>query len=816
MKNPLQKICVLILLSLLSMNGFSQELPPGLRNFLIDFGKSSSLSNYDSELEYNRVNERVIDVFMNSFVSSDAIIFNDVYHAPDAPVYVTVQEYCDLIAEHYPEGFLSFVYSPKLQRVYHKNGNIYYEVEVDKYLSTDFGMEDPPHIYFDPYSKLKLSIVFVDNGYKILMIEEARSAIAGEYWIRNIMPQSVSLLGSYSGANLSVNEVPSGFGEFHSDAGAHSSGALRLSWDLGGKNNLKVGLLSGVEYSNVQNNLNLSSYSSTRKLFDKDNYPYTQMVSGMDISQEYSFQSISVPLGIHIDYSFPSKWKPIVASARDAQKRFPVKRNVRLSLNAGVKFNYINASEVNSNSGTFSYAGEYGFWNEITNDTSFITIRDLPAYGFYSDTTFSVSNMPTSYKSNYFSAFAELNVTYPINQYIEVFAGPVFNVSLSKMNTVEDDFVFSDHAGDNRNFLSTTSVSMDGIGANAGIILNIKPPRSDFYRYPELHSLKPYSASKSVARFKGSYTKIVLNVNAASDFRQKLQVSFEGEWISKPQMRKISTGKTKKLSLKYPVDPAINGTGMVNIIKPFGVEVTTVNCDYYNNVDHEVVAIPLDSLVSNSGCFVNHNVNLKVEKLPDFNLVYVTLNGRDDAKSRKDLTDELRKIYRKARFDDEEILIYISTEINKPVVFCNFEVPSIQNISFKVFNADTFDDFINEVRNKYNSAIEDYTEDLHNLEVVMGANFDITQRLNASRRYVNFYFLPVDASYYRVPGYIEEADNSIIQNLIINLTNKYCLNVPVEQDQYKVYVHLRADQYKEISLDKRVPVNECNNKIVLY
>ena len=816
MKNPLQKICVLILFSLFSLNGFSQELPPALRNFLIDFGKSSSLSNYDTELEYNRVNERMIDVFMNSFISSDAIIFNDVYHGPDAPVYVTVQEYCDLVAEYYPEGFLSFVYSPKLQHVYHKNGNIYYEIEVDKYLSTDFGMENPPHIYFDPYSKLKLSIVFVDNGYKILMIEEARSAFAGEYWIRKIMPQNLTLLGGYTGSSLSVDEVPAGFTDFQSGAGAQSYGALRLSWDLGGKGKLKFGLLSGIEYAKTTNSMNLDSYSATRKLLDKDNYPYLQMVSGKDISQEYSFSSISVPLGIHVDYSFPSKWKPIVASARDAQKRFPVKRNVRLSLNAGVKFNSINASEVNSNSGTYSYAGEYGFWNEITNDTSFITIRDLPAYGFYSDTAFSVNDMPSSYKSNYFSAFAEFNVTYPVNQYIEVFAGPVFNVSVSKMNEVENDFVFSSQAGDSRNLLSTSGVSMAGIGANAGIILNIKPPRNAFYPYPELHSLKPYSASKSSAKFKGSFTKTVLNVNVSSDFRQKLLVSLNGEWMAKPQTNKISTGKTKKLTLKYPVDPAINGTGMVNIIKPFGIEVTATNCDYYNNVDHQQIAIPLDSLIRNRGCFVTHNVNLKVEKLPAFNLVYVTLNGRDDANARKDLTDELRKIYRKARFDNEEILIYISTEINKPVVFCNFEVPSIQNISYKVFTADSFDEFINEVRNKYNSAIEDYTEDLHNLEVVMGANFGITQRLNASRRYVNFYFLPVDASYYRVPGYIEEADNSIIQNLIISLTNKYCLDVPVEQDQYKVYVHIRADQYKEISLDRRVPVNECNNKIVLY
>ncbi len=190
-----------------------------------------------------------------------------------------------------------------------------------------------------------------------------------------------------------------------------------------------------------------------------------------------------------------------------------------------------------------------------------------------------------------------------------------------------------------------------------------------------------------------------------------------------------------------------------------------------------------------------------------------TLNGRDN-KALERLVDQLRKLP-DARSNQEES-DYISTEINRPVVFYNFDINNPSRLQYKAFKTDEFDEFITEVQTRYNSTIEDYVDDLHNIETIIGDNFEVGKRLNAARRYVNYYFLPIDAHYYRIPGYIEEVDNSIIQNLILAITNKYCLDVPAESDQYKVKVLLRADQFNEINMDNRIPINECNNDIELY
>ena len=815
MKTLIYKLSLLSLLFLVSASSFSQELPPELRNFLIRFGEASSLGEYDPDRMITTVSENVMDNYIESFVSTEVMVFNDVYHKGNAHEYITVQDYCDLIAEHYPEGFRAFVYSPKLKKVAHRNGNEVYEIEVDKYVDIDFGMDNPPHIYFDPYSKLKLTVVFSNGEYKIMMIEHPDGALLSQSWINKAMPQSFALGGAVGNNAFNIAERAIGFGEITQQNGTIATGGLIAYWDIFGRRKFKMGLLAGLEYQKGTGSLTTDSYSAVVPMNDIDDYAYNRIITVTDIAQDYSYNAISVPLGLHFDYSLGQKWKPLVRSEREAKKRYPVKRAPSLQLNAGVKLNYINASAVDMNTGKYSYAGKYGFYNQITEDTTYVTISDLPEYGFYSDTTFSVSNPESSMNRFYVGGFASLNVKYPITTWCEVYGGAVMNFSLASVNTLSNTVFFTTEAGESSNLMAFNEVSMQSIGLNAGVVFNLKPPKQQYYRYPDFRDLKTYEATDG-PKYRGSKMKTEITIASATTFRQKLTAEMTGEWLQKPETYKFSAGKTKTLKLKIPADASMKSDGNFLIIKPFGVEVTSVDCPGKNDVNSPVIEFPLNTILSSDDCIVNHKVNLKVEKLPDFNFVYVTLNGRDGAKARKDLTDELRKIYRKARFDDEEILVYISTEINRPVVFCNFDVFNLEYIDYKVFGAEEFDDFINEVKNKYNSAIEDKDDDIHNIELVIGDNFAVSERMNASRRYVNYYFLPVDARFYRVQGYIEEADNSVIQELILAITNKYCLDVPVSKDQYKVYVHLRADQYGEISVGNGTPMNECNNEIILY
>ncbi len=815
MKTFIYKLTLLSLLFLVSASSFSQELPPELRNFLIRFGEASSLGDYDQDLMITKVSENVMDNYIESFVSPEVMVFNDVYHKGNGNEYVTVQKYCDLIAEHYPEGFRAFVYSPELKKVTRRSGNIIYELEVDKYIDIDFGMDNPPHIYFDPYSKLKLTVVYSNGEYKIFMIEHPDGALLSQSWINKTVPQSIAVGGAIGNDAFNIAETAAGFEAITHQNGRLAAGGLTAYWDVFGRRKFKMGLLAGLEYQKGAGSLTTDNYSAVVPMIDIDDYAYNRIITVTDISQEYSYKAISVPLGLHFDYSFDQKWKPLVRSSREAKKRFPVKRALSLQLNAGLKLNYINTSAVDMNTGTYSYVGEYGFYNQINGDTTYVTISDLPEYGLYSDTTFSVANLESNMKKFYVGGFASINVKYPITTWCEVFGGAVMNFSLTPVNSLSNTAFFTTGVGESSNLMAFHDVSMQSIGVNAGLVFNLKPPKQQYYKYPDFRDLKMYEATGGL-KYRGSKMKAEITVTSATTFRQKLTAEMTGEWLQKPEKYKFSAGKAKKLKLKIPADASMKSGGTFSIIKPFGVEVTSVNCPEKNDVNSPVIEFPLNTILSSEDCIVNHKMNLQVEKLPNFNFVYVTMKGRDDARARKDLTDELRKIYRKARFENEEILVYISTEINRPVVFCNFDVSNLDYIEYKVFGADAFDEFIDEVKNKYNSAIGDKDDDIHNIETVIGDNFAISERMNASRRYVNYYFLPVDARFYRVQGYIEEADNTVIQELILAITDKYCLDVPVSKDQYKVYVHLRADQYGEISVGNGIPVNECNNMIILY
>ncbi|MDY0286035.1 MAG: hypothetical protein WC151_01245 [Bacteroidales bacterium] len=816
MKDILYRIAVLAFLLFPVGKAFSQELPPGLRNFLITFSESSSLGKYDPDLMVNRIDERVIDQFMESFVSPDAMVFNDVYHRPGRFEYVTVQAYCDIIAEQYPQGLRTFVYSPELLKVVHKNESILYEIEVEKFLDIDFGMDNPPRIYFDPFTRLKLSVLYNGDSYRILMIEESRSALAPGHWVNRMVPQSVALQGAIGSNTMKVTKSPESYGDFSSGVGTVKSTGLQLKWDVMGHHQWKAGILAGVEYQGQKSRLLLDSYFWKIQATDRDGYSYQRFINASNVQQDYAMNLISVPLGLHFNYAFGQKWKPLAKRVHEARKRYPVKRNFRLGFDVGVKLNYLTSSIVADNRGTYSYTGKYAFWNNAISDTSYLIVDDLPEYGFFQDTTFRAGDLPSEYNDFNLSAFTAINIYYPVTPSIELYLGPVLNFSLTAVNSPDDNLLLSSEVGQSMNFLTNNQVTHRSIGIQGGLVFNIKPPKNEYYPYPKLNKTELYKPTKSSVKYRGSKQKAAFTLATSSTFRQKLRVELTGEWMTRPEKIRITSGRSKRIKVKVPSDPTMRASGELSIRKPFGVEVQLVDCEKYNDVNNSRLLLPLDTILASSGCIVNRQLNLAVEKLPPFNFVYVTLKGRDDANARKDLVNELRKIYRKARFEDEEILIYISTEINRPVVFCNFDVPDSQHLQFKIFDATGFDEFVGEVTNKYNSAIEDYEEDIHNLQKVMGESFSIDQRLNAARRYVNFYFLPVDVTYYRIPGYIESSDNSIIQDLILSLTNTYCLDVPVANKQYNVFVHLRADQYKEISMGKGIPVNECNNQIVLY
>jgi len=819
MKRISQVIILFVVVSFIPIIGLSQDFPPDLRNFLIKFGSSVSLGAYDDDLMYTKVSNKIMDNFVNSFISKESIVYNDVYHKGSFPQYVTVEDYCELIAGYYPEGFHAFLYSPVLEKVYKRNNSVIYEITVNKYLAIDFAMDNPPKAYFDSFVKLKLSVAQIGSEYKILMIEKAQSSLLSDLWLVKVIPQGVNAYAGFGNSKLVIKDIPSGFNGFTEKQGSANSFGLGFSWDISGRDHMKFGIVAGIEYFKTQGGLNLEKYNYSFNDVDQDNYPYTREVSAKNVTQDYEISGISIPFGFHFNYSLNTKWKTILLNENKANARFPYKRNFHFKLIAGLKFNYLTVSSVTDNNGSYSYQGNYQVFNPLTGDSSVLIVRDIGEYGFYSDTTFKSGNLSGSFKSSYFSSFIDFNIYYPINQYLEVYAGPTFQFSITSLNDVNETFCLTKKAGDLSNLASASELGLTTIGFNAGVLVNLKPPKTGYYKYPSVKNNKAFDVKREPVKFHGKMNRTKVLLNPHANFKTTLTARLEGEWLNKDKTFKLNSRKSKNITIDFPSDQSLCKTGEFIIEKPFGMEVELKGCAYYNNVNNPMIRLPLDTLIGPQGkslCLDLNRLDFNVEKLPVFNFVYVTLDGRDNQEAREDLVDQIRKIYRSARFDQEEILIYISTELNKPVIYYNFEIVPGARFDFKAFPEEEFEEFLKGLLTRYNSAIKDYEDDIHNIETIIGDNFKIAERLNASRRYVKFWFLPLDAQYYRTKGYINETDNTIVQNNILYITNKYCLGISPENDQYQVNVLLRANQYRDIHEELRTPINECNNVITIY
>lgn len=813
----------LLLVTSLGFSSFGQDIPPALRDFLIQYGKTSSLSRDFIDEQVYKIDEIVVDSFQAMFESPQTIVFNDVYHSKSdtgyIPEYISVEKYCDLIKTHYPEGFQTFTYSPRLIKTKRisKNTSLY-EIVIDKYIRiVDFLTDNPPQAYFDPFVELKLSIIDQGNmDYKIIMIEENRDALANHLWTSKVIPQSVKLYGGFAGGNLSFNNIPENVKNLEDKDITENHLGLGLSWDISGNKNFKFGLLAGIELTKVKGEIDITSYSDMIPMVDIDNYPYKRIIKAQRISQQFDYNALSIPVGLHFDYSFNSSWRDIAKNPEFAKKRFPSKRNIRLSMDVGISYNNVSVSNISDNSGIYSYTGKYQIYNPETQDSSTIIVSNQPEYGFYSDTSFSSGDVESSIAKNYISGFARINVSYPLTQNIEVFLGPYINFSLNDINEVDDNFMLSSKLNEVNDVMSLTGTKLSGYGINAGVTFNIKPAKNFYYKYPDM----PKPGRTDTDRDRGftdysPYQTGRFYIVPNSGIKEKLIAIKNANWLKKPKSIKYRANKTKKIGIKYPKGKSDLESAELTFLKPFGIDIRLTNCpEIENNVNDPALVIPYTKLIDYDYCFENNQIKMDVERLKDFNFIYVTFIGKKSSAARKDVVNKLRKLLKSANNNNQEILIYVSTEIDQPVVLVNFEFDSEGRTSFPVYNMNNKEDFFQKIEREINSNIMDYKDDIHNIENVLKGEFLLGQRLNANRRFVNFDFFMTDAEKaYRIPNYIDESNNSIIQNLILELTRMYCLDVPSDRNQYDVNVYiLRNQRIGEI----KVPINECNNNIIFY
>jgi hypothetical protein len=704
----------LIFISSLGISSFGQDIPPALRDFLIQYGKTSSLGRDYIDEQVYKIDETVIDSFQVLFESTQTIVFNDVYHSKSdtgyIPEYVTVEKYCDLIKTHYPEGFQTYTYSPRLVKTKRISKNVtLYEIVVHKYLRIDFLTENPPQAFFDPFVELKLSIVDQGNMfYKIIMIEENRDAFANHLWTSKIIPQSVKLSGGTGNGKMSFDIIPDNITNPEDKNLTGSHFGLQLSWDISGKKNFKFGVLAGVGLSKVKGDLNIENYTNMVSLTDIDNYPYKKIIEATNVSQQFEFSTLSIPVGLHFDYAFNSSWRDIAKNPEAAKKRFPSKRNIRLSLDLGISYNNVSTSKVNENAGIYSYSGKYQIYNPETQDSATVVISNLPEYGFYNDTSFSASDVKSAIAKNYISGFASLNVSYPLTQYIELFAGPYVNFSLNNINEVDDNFLLSSQLNEANDILALSDVKFSGYGINAGLTFNIIPAKNYYYKYPRI----PKPAKTDTDRGTGSidyspYQTGQFFIIPNSGIKEKLVAIQDANWLKKPKSIKYRANKTKKMGIKYPQEKTDIESAELTFLKPFGIEIELTNCpEIENSVNEHALVIPYSKLIDYDYCFENNQIKINVNRLKEFNFVYVSFIGKKSSEARRDVVNKLRKLLKSANNNNQEVLVYVSTEINQPVVLVNFDFDG--KPGFPVYTMNNKEEFFQKIEREINSNIMDF------------------------------------------------------------------------------------------------------------
>ncbi len=95
----------------------------------------------------------------------------------------------------------------------------------------------------------------------------------------------------------------------------------------------------------------------------------------------------------------------------------------------------------------------------------------------------------------------ELTVSYPVNEVFELYAGPVLQFSITNVNETTDNFMLSRSAGQLQNLLASADAKVSNLAFNAGIIMNIKPVRKEYYKYPSIKAIKPPKTRKTAGKF---------------------------------------------------------------------------------------------------------------------------------------------------------------------------------------------------------------------------------------------------------------------------------------------------------------------------
>jgi hypothetical protein len=791
----LLKKTYLITFLVLSISLQAQNVPFEVRNFLLDFEKVIDLGEFDSELLSNRFSTTAAEKFINFFIDKDLLIYNDLVQESGYPLYLNPGEYVKRVSELYPVGLVVYISNTEILNVKEYSTYSLYVVEVEKTILIDNMIDNPPIPKFHSPVRLIFYIVKYTNAptIKIIGIEAAGTAVNNKSIYNNYQPDRVEFNAHFSTLNINFNAIPEQYKEVKTSGNQNRYGLL-LGWDLSGKKSLTYGIAAGVFYDKTNFSTDLASYTDNYiPSIDKDSFHYNKIISGKGVNQDNSRGQLSVPLYFNLNWELPARWGNKYAK-RSFSGDLSYKRGINFNFRIGPHIQYHLMGSNDPYQGTFSYSGLYRFYNPITQDSNSVIISDLPEYGFSSDTSFTTSASNLNYNKINIGLSTQLNISIPIYKSIEFYLGPSLFYNFSSLAQSNDDYVLSGQIGENNSLLSSTKTKSVSYGINAGIILNLHAHRNPYSPVDLPARVQSQFKTKTAYTVeKSSLNKMELIVNLfnsqSSTDQKKVKINYtiNTDWLKKPIKGNFFGYKAHTLKYSFPQSANnLNFKSELIIKKPFGYDISCHDTIASNSVNQPQLIVSLDNL--NKLIRNRQTLDLTVTKLPTFNFIYISLyNVSETVEQRQAIVNLVRKIGNEAIYNREEIMVYISTEINKPIAFSNFVTGDLpDNI------VTNWDQFLYKLEEEWNSRDLTYQEDIANIDQVLGPLLNLDERANANRRYVNYHFMVNESDkYYGIdPDIISDT-----RSLIYFISNKYCEKIPFKSDQYSFNVYL-TEKYK--------------------
>jgi hypothetical protein len=790
-----------------SISVHAQKVPFEVRNFLVKFEKVLDLSQLDTNANppCNKFSSSEAAEFIEFFdIINDGniLIYNDLVQQDSVSRYIKVAEYVKKVEELYPFGLTVFISDTRIVDVKEFSTFSLYVVDVQKTMWIDHMCENPPASKF--HSPVKLTYYIIrrnaNKDIKIIGIEASGSAINNKTMYSKLYPDRVEFNAHFNSFNLNFKDIPEQYAGIETDGKQNRFGAL-LGWDLNGHKNFRFGLSTGLFYDKTVFSTNLSNYEDKPiNAKDKDSYDYQKLVSGTDIKQKNERSQLTVPVLLDLTWELPSKWGERYAK-RSLTKDLAYKRGININFRVGPQFQYHLSGSNDPYTGKFSYSGLYKFYNPIIQDSSSIIINDLIEYGFTDDTSFSTTNSNFSYKKFNFGVASQLNVSFPIYKSLELYVGPSLVYDLSGIAKNEEAYVLSSQIGENNALVKSSKTQSVSVGINAGLILNLHAPRIPYstINLPEKAKTQ-YKSRITYTGDKSTLNKITLSLNLINESQSartkniKVNYQINADWLKKAVSGNFSRYKTYLLKYSYP-NQAMNSQyykGSLIIHKPFAYDIKCNDTIAFNSVNEPTLEIPLENI---NRLIENYQaLDLTVSQLPDFNFIYISTKYKlESVEQRKLLVNIVKQIGNEALYHQEELLVYLSSERNRPITFANFLSGNLPGYIYTNWSS-----FTNDLERVLNSVDMLYEDEIYNIDTLLNPIVNLDERANAERRHVDYYFIVNDSEkYYEYdPDQISE-----IRSIIYFLSNKFCSNIPYKSDQYEFYVYL-TQRYKN---ERRTP-----------